>query len=341
MTLITIITFILLPILLLYKAEWKNENKEFLSFNQTTQIKGVFAIFVMLVHFSQRMANAGPMAIFKNPGYIAVGGFFFLSGYGLYSSYIKNKEISLKKSFFRIVQIYKPFIFITAIYMIINVFYLGNSYAMSDVLLYLINIKQVDPITWYLLTMVYFYMAFHLSYRYFKNEKSEIALFLMSFFYLIVLIILKEKDIWWYNTSFMFFIGSIFKKYETIVKEKVMKREFIIIGVALILFGIHIILFRENVVSQSILTIVFILAFMILNIRIKYNSKVFMFLGIISYEIYLVHLKLFNIIFNDRIFGKNGNSDFIIFFISSIVISAIVYGILNINKILKERRKVK
>lgn len=64
MTMIAIFTFLLIPILFLYRAEFTEENKEFLSLNQTLQMKGLFAIFVVLVHFSQRMSNAGAMKIF-------------------------------------------------------------------------------------------------------------------------------------------------------------------------------------------------------------------------------------------------------------------------------------
>lgn len=339
MTIITIISFIILPLLFLYKAEWKTENKDFLSINQTTQMKGMFAIFVMIVHFSQRMGNAGPMVLFKNPGYLAVGGFFFLSGYGMYSSFIKNKEISIKKSFNRLMHIYKPFILITIVYMVIIVLYNNGNYSKIDILLNIINIKQIDPITWYLMTMVYFYIAFHISYRYFKGKKCEIALLILSFMYLIAAIVLKNKEIWWYNTSFMFFTGVIFKKYENELYNKVRNREIVIFTFGIILFGIHLILLRDNVISQSIITVIVIIGFMILNFRVKYNSKLFILMGSISYELYLVHMKFYNLFFKEQIYGREGNIDFVIFALCTIIISTLFYGSLNLKKLIKERRK--
>ena len=158
MTIISVFTFILLPILFLYKSEWKMENIKYLSTEQTIQMKGLFAMFVVLVHFSQRMSNAGPMTLFKNPGYLAVGGFFFLSGYGLYSSYLKSDKLFLKKTLNRVVQIYKPLFLATISYLIVlNVFF-GEIYSVKNIILYILNIRQIDPITWYLLTMVYYYI---------------------------------------------------------------------------------------------------------------------------------------------------------------------------------------
>ena len=70
---------------------------------------------------------------------------------------------------------------------------------------------------------------------------------------------------------------------------------------------------------------------MILNFKIKYNSKVFTLLGVISFEIYIVHMKLFKIIFRENMFGRVGNIDFILFFTGVIILSTIVYYIFNIK----------
>lgn len=322
MAIITLFTYLLIPFILLYKADWNRENKEFLNSNQTLQMKGIFALFVILVHFSQRMGNPGPMILFKNPGYLAVGGFFFISGYGLYSSYLKSNKDLFKKTIIRIGNIYKPFIVITVVYVLIRTFYLENKYSLSDILLYILNIKQIDPITWYLFTMVCFYIMFYISYKYFKEKKSEIVLFILSILYMIVAAYLSKEKIWWYNTTFLFLTGVIFKKYEEKIKKIFINREFILFGISTFLLALHIVLLKENVISQNIITLIFIFSFMLLNNKIKYNSKFFIYLGMISYEIYLVHMKIYHTIFSEKVFGgRTGNLDFVLFFIIAILIS--------------------
>lgn len=337
MTIIAVFTFILLPMLFLYNAEWKEENIKYLSTEQTTQMKGLFALLVVLVHFSQRMSNPGIMESFQSPGYLAVGGFFFLSGYGVYSSYLKNQEHLFRKTVKRIIYIYKPLVFITVIYLLISVFYFNERHSIIDILLNIMNIRQIDGITWYLLIMVYFYIIFYIAYGYFEKKNGTKVIFLLSLFYLIVAIYIKEKEIWWYNTTFLFYIGVIFKKKEEIIKKIFYKREIVVFLMGLILLAGQLMLFKDNVITQSIITIFFVLSFMILNFKIKYNSKVFTVLGIISYEIYLVHMKLFNIIFRENMFGRTGNLDFVLFFIGVLILATILYYIFNtkISKIQK------
>ena len=312
------------------------ENIKYLSTEQTMQMKGLFAIFVVLVHFSQRMSNAGPMTLFKNPGYLAVGGFFFLSGYGLYSSYLKSDKLFLKKTLIRIMQIYKPLILVTLFYLIFLNLFFRESYSIKDIVLYFFNIKQIDSITWYLLAMVYYYIIFYIAYRYFGGNKREIVLFLLSLLYFILAMLLKGKDIWWYNTAFLFFLGVIFKKKEGKIKNIFNKKEIIIFLMSLFLLACHLLIFKDNIVSQSIITIIFIFSFMVLNFKVKYNSKFFIYIGLISYEIYLIHMKIFNIIFRENMFGRIGNVDFVLFFIGTILFSIILYVIVKIRRIIKK-----
>ena len=63
--------------------------------NQSISIKGLFAIVVLLHHTYQQMNICkvlSPVDYFiRSLGCLAVGVFFFISGYGLYRSMIANK----------------------------------------------------------------------------------------------------------------------------------------------------------------------------------------------------------------------------------------------------------
>lgn len=58
-----------------------------ISIDNSNCIKGIMAICVVLHHLSGRTNLTG---MFSDFGAIAVGCFFFISGYGLYTSYTKK-----------------------------------------------------------------------------------------------------------------------------------------------------------------------------------------------------------------------------------------------------------
>ncbi len=77
--------------------------------NQSICLKGIFALMVLLCHIHANITLFTKIKIgslFSCFGYLATGGFFFLSGYGLMYKYLnKNYEkhyIIIKKLLFHI-----------------------------------------------------------------------------------------------------------------------------------------------------------------------------------------------------------------------------------------------
>ena len=66
---------------------------DYLSRNTTNSLKGVMALMVLLCHLHGRVqlfSNSILGTLFTAFGYLAVSGFFFLSGYGLFLTMYRN-----------------------------------------------------------------------------------------------------------------------------------------------------------------------------------------------------------------------------------------------------------
>ena len=81
-----------------YNVKLVDYNSDYLSVQQTKNLKGIFT-FIVLFHHLAIFAGVGDVyTIFINSGYIAVAGFLFISGYGLMYQYM-HKGRNYVKSF--------------------------------------------------------------------------------------------------------------------------------------------------------------------------------------------------------------------------------------------------
>lgn len=72
----------------------KSQNLNYNYFNQTQTsiLKGISILLIVVHHFTIRLINPEFMKPFLNVGFLGVAIFFFISGYGLISSYLKDKN---------------------------------------------------------------------------------------------------------------------------------------------------------------------------------------------------------------------------------------------------------
>lgn len=84
--------------------------RDIFSKGQSLSIKGLFALIVLLHHTYQQMNICQNLPFvdyfLRSLGYLAVGIFFFISGYGLYKSMIANKKVSISSNGGGIIRCY-------------------------------------------------------------------------------------------------------------------------------------------------------------------------------------------------------------------------------------------
>ena len=291
-----------------------NSNNDVLDKYNSNKIKGLLAILIIMHHLSIYIKDVILFKILTIIGIIAVSAFFFYSGYGLMTSYLKKE--SYIKDFLnkRIMKIVMPYI--------IAIMFTGLAYLLTRQLTprkifnSLVEGEPIVRFSWYVLAIIILYVVFYLSAKFLKKKKMiNIAVFGGTILYCIVVNNVLGFNNWWVNSCFAFFIGIFWASYKeryTITlkdKNKIIRYAIILLIILFVIIGFQFFtseyaamdiinntdladdIMRQPIPVINMNIICIVLLFMLFNIleKVRLNDKVFTFLGNISFEIYLYH----------------------------------------------------
>ncbi len=326
---IYLFVFLILPVLFFYKTKIinfttiKTNHDLSLSKNTNNQLKGIFIIIVVLSHISTHMDSSSLLAVFPPTGYLAVGGFFFISGFGLTKS-LKRNNAYLNGFFYKkIVRIYLPFVIINIFTMI--VLYLnGTTYTYDVIIEYIIPIKLIDSTLWFIVTILIFYFFFYVSFKKNYNLKS---LFMVTTLTLIYILVCRFFDMgnWTYISSLCFPVGIYYAFFEGKIKSIIYNKFILILTLFLLLFLVTFILPGTNI-NLFMSSVFFTIFIFILFLKINPNSFIYNLIGQISLEIYLLHMKIL-IIFSQ--FTELDSGFWIILYLFTLIITALLFNKFN------------
>lgn len=316
----------------------------FLSRLDTTYIKGILQILIILHHLSQNEHNLRFLNYFHKFGMYSVGIFFFLSVYGLSKQLKSNREkyldSFLKKRFLKIFM--AVFLF-TIIALITRVLVLNETWTAFELIDVYKNGSSIIFNGWYLNSILIIYLLFYVSFKTTKNDKISYILF--STFIIAYIFILKQLGfgLWWYNSMSLLIFGVIFVNFE----DKILKflDRFYLILLPTSIFAFYMLdrfaysfIERYNIpisysILQNIMCINFCIMLILIFKKVKLKSKILEFLGNISFEMYMIHglvMKVLDLHFKTDIFYV------IILFTLTIIFSYILNHILkNLYKFCK------
>ena len=282
--------------------------------HNSNKIKGLLAILIIIHHLSIYIKGTILFKVFTIAGVIAVSAFFFYSGYGLMTSYLKKENYLKDFLNKRIMKIVIPYII--AIIFTILVYLLTGQLTPRKIFNSLVEGEPVVRFSWYMLAIISLYVVFYLSAKFLKKKKMiNIAVFGGTILYCIVINNILGFNNWWVNSCFAFFIGiywaSYKEKYAITLKDKnkIIRYAimlsiilFAIIGIQFFTSGYAIMdiindtdladdIMREPipVINMNIICIALLFVLFTILEKMRLNDKVFTFLGNISFEIYLYH----------------------------------------------------
>lgn len=325
--LIGVIIYSILIFLLIYKSEIKTSHDEFISQDTTKYLKGFSIVIIAIHHFSLHNNIRGIMFPFTKVGYLGVSIFLFLSGYGIAKSY---EKIGLNRFWIkRLSRVYIPFVIINFITLILYNIVLKKNYSYRDVLEYIIGIRLIDPILWYVKAILFLYLCFYILIKYMKKNNAIKVLLCISIFYPIVCYFINLGSEW-YTASFSFFIGIVMVFYKSRIDRIILPRYkyyLILASCLFIIFSSGNIFFNKvyslKVVFCYFSSILFTCLVLLIIYKIKLSNKPVLFIGVISYEIYLIHMKVYNILF------INSTSNGIILYLIIIILLSFIFNKLN------------
>jgi probable poly-beta-1,6-N-acetyl-D-glucosamine export protein len=328
---IYLLSYLILPFIVLYRSKRLTKfhyNDNFLSKKNTVQVKGLMIIIIVLHHLSKKLTYVGLMFPFKGIGYLAVSMFFFLSGYGLMES--RKTKNDFFKSFFsrRFNKVYLPFFLINILTVAVYSIILGYKYTIYEVIHYAMGIKLIDDITWFIIVILMYYLLYYVFFSLFLPELAVKFLIISSLIYSFFCFYIGTGS-WWYNSSFCFPIGVyVSLNYKNIVTMLMSKNYIKMIYFLIIVSGIlyilskHFDIFITRIVFEITSSVVFIICSLLLLFKTELNSRVLTFFGLISYEIYLLHMKLYSLYYNSNVIGGYN----IFYYVIMLIIISLIFS---------------
>lgn len=189
-------------------------NENYLSVETTKSYRGVFALVVVFHHISQKIGTDNLFTIFSNAGYLAVSVFFFLSGYGLQRSFITKKE-QYKQNFLirRLPSVLIPYLIAIMVYWFFD-FFMGIKHNVNYVLSSFINGDPIVDNSWYIITIVIFYVFFWLFMCLCKNKMHLSFIYASIWYCAYALFCFKMRyGAWWYISTQCLVIGMLWASF--------------------------------------------------------------------------------------------------------------------------------
>ena len=310
----------------------------FMSFDQTEQLKGIAIFFVILGHLWIHVSISKPSIVLSGD---AVSMFLILSGYGLTRS-CESKKIKFKNfTIKRINRVMIPYWIATALILIFDFILLDKTTEFKSLIMtflglnFSVDLWHLDYVRWFVTFILFWYLIFFLGHNYFENKNRVL-------FFIIITSIILPIDYYilhfgWYK-FYSFPVGCIVGIYIVPIESLWQKNRKTIVTItifALIFVLIYKITSSNKYIHTAIYafvpnifmayindgaSIVISSSIFILFISVSskgYISIFLLFLGRYSYELFLLH-GAFLIKYNPFINDKSKNYmlfSFIIFFI--------------------------
>lgn len=225
--------------------------------------------------------------------------FFFISGYGLYVQ--NNRKEDYLDDFLskRLSKILTPFIAISSIYLIYRSI---NGQVLSS--LFFIDLFRKGSTViyngWFVDIIILMYIFFYISFRLCSNKTIAILVNTIFIIFYIVLVIRLEYGFWWYNSSLPFVLGLLWAKNKNSIDEILNKYYFIVLvciisllfishQYSFVLKKLHLVDSYSYAFLANIDNVIFTLFFILIARKIDFSNKYLLFLGKISFELYMIH----------------------------------------------------
>lgn len=251
-------------------------NTQMLSHERCLHYKGIFALLVFLHHASQFVDEGRFFLLFRGIGYLPTAFFFFLSGYGMMSSYQKNPN---KRILPKIVRLGFPYLVAHLVYF----FVYGPE----------ISLEKIQrpggtlvSFSWYIITLLLATIVFGMM-----KKKILPKMFLFCCVYTVVCMA-AGLGIYWYDTVYALPFGMFWATYEKRAWTILQKNKQIILLLTIILLILDPAYFLIPVASfmfRSTRALLCLILFLLFVTKFQIGNRITGFLGGISYEFYLLH----------------------------------------------------
>ena len=230
---------------------------------------------------------------FHHWGPLVVGIFFFISGYGL--TYSLNRKNDYLRNFFYdkiLIKLLLPCLLAWCLHMIFN-----GSHSEYSILDGILNSSgpSLFPNDWFMYVLIYCYLAFMIAGMVrFKAIRLSILILAPVVFVLITGLTGYGRN--WWATPIAFSVGVAYASYEPKVRNLVTGKYKYILSTGILTCVLLILMALSYYKNQICIVLTYsLLPLLLVNILIRLDvskiaqNKIILFLGGISFEVYLIH----------------------------------------------------
>lgn len=294
----------------------------YLSPQVSNSLKGASALLLICTHWCTYNLHTLDSPIWIEKLFPFFGGnfvlviFLFLSGYGITKSEEKSPNSIKRYAKKRIWKIYKPAFLIYTITALVYTFALKepvetgqitenwlngfiSDWSNCDINLMLLFKWYGIKLDWYVFTTLVLYVIFYVSYHTISNSLSNIvskriimSVLLIAIYYVIAHFIFGTPLAHYYRNLWAFLLGVMIGLKSDFLKDY----KFWIFCGLILLFNYK----QEGLFYDisSILALIVLLFFGLTNRKYNINSRFFVYLGGISYYLYLCHRMFYNVLWS-------------------------------------------
>ena len=273
-------------------------NDAALSLQTGSVLRGLFALVVILHHLSLKISDGTLFHAMRYTGHLAVGVFFFLSGYGVMRAMRTRDAYEVRFLRRRARKLALPYAIVTILYW---TFCLLDAHTFSfKASLAALRAHLIVPYTWYIFCISLFYIVFWILMR--LCRKKDAWMLLGAVLWCVVysaVCIRMQSGPWRFKTVLLLAVGMAWAAYEARITAFLRKRYFLLAPCTVLLFGISFYLYMLDVYHPGsklwtslpaalFSALFFVLGILMLDFKCRLQNPVLRFLGENSLEIYLV-----------------------------------------------------
>lgn len=271
---------------------------DYLSVQSTSALRGLMAVAIILHHLANEINEGLLFSQMVRMGYLIVAVFFFLSGYGLRTqqkrktSSQKEMDVWLRRIIFLLIIYFATTILYTAFYTIVE----HQDIGVSDLILSLANGKPIPNSIWYLAVLILLYLLYWIFFGLFKSFEKSCLFLLLSITVMNVCFIRFNYPYYWYYSNYAFLLGTVWSEYKVKIDgflKSYYYHAFVVGIAAFALFYVLPVFVGYDALCRMIVTVIFPVLLVLILYKISISCKVWVFIGRISLEIYLLHVMVY------------------------------------------------
>lgn len=265
----------------------------------SNMIKGLACLLIVAHHFCARLMARGFDDVLTNfigvrGGVVGVTVFFFLSAWGLSESQIKNRysfDAFVKR---RLSKVYLPLIITNFLYYVFLLMWGNLQFSISGLVLSTLNLRMIDGVLWFCNTILIFYLIFYLSFLPKNNWAKAVFCIGLTLIYSFVATWIYPDSPFYVYSIIGFPFGMVCSLYKERLSRLINWGIWIVAGLLLLIVGGMMFPAYRNLFLMNSFCLILLVVLVTLIQRITTSKKlvVLPFIGVYSYEIYLLHNKV-------------------------------------------------